>query len=72
MARLTRSRPGGLGVEDVLAECGGLLAELGYSEAARLGRDHLYLTEPDREALAHFTARLTPQGRFRRRPQGLC
>jgi FkbM family methyltransferase len=53
-------------VEDNLAECAGMLAELGYAEAARLGRDHLYLTGPDRDALAHFTARLTPQGRYRR------
>jgi FkbM family methyltransferase len=54
-------------VEDNLGECAALLAELGYAEAARLGLDHLYLTEADTAALAHFTERLTPGGRYRRR-----
>ncbi|MCW2795336.1 FkbM family methyltransferase [Nocardioides sp.] len=53
-------------VEDSRGECAGLLTELGYGEVARLGLDHLYLTDADTLALAHFTERLTPKGRYRR------
>lgn len=68
VSAIARHRPV-IVVEDGRDECASLLADLGYAEVARLGLDHLYLTEADTAALAHFTERLTPRGRYHR-PSG--
>ncbi len=62
---ITAQRPA-IVVEDNRGECVAFLSDLGYTEVARLRRDHLYVTPADAAALAHFTERLTPRGRYRR------
>jgi FkbM family methyltransferase len=49
-------------IEDDRNNCGGFLNELGYSEAARIGRDHLYLTETADAQLSDFVKRLPQPG----------
>lgn len=47
-------------IEDDRNNCSGLLQELGYSEVARVGRDHLYVTEPDAALFSDVIERLSP------------
>jgi FkbM family methyltransferase len=47
-------------IEDDRKNCSDLLRELGYSAAARVGRDHLFVVEPDATRLADVIERLSP------------
>lgn len=58
-------------IEDDRNNCEGFLNELGYSEAARIGRDHLYLTETADAQLSDFLKRLPHAGSYKVRT-GVC
>lgn len=67
--RTIRSQQPAIVVEDDLDNCSDFLRDLGYSEAARLGRDHLYLTESAAAELSDLVEQLPPPGeRIGKRP----
>jgi FkbM family methyltransferase len=47
-------------VEDNRDDCGAFLARLGYEEAGRIGRDHLYLNQSAKAQLSDFVRQLPP------------